>query len=438
MQVCVPSTPAQIFHLLRRQMMRPYRKPLIVMSPKSLLRHKEAVSSLEELADGRFQNVIGEVDKLDREERAARDRLLAARSTTSCSRTGASTRSTTSRSSASSSSIRSRTRTSSAQLAQVSRRRRKSSGARKSRRTRARGTGCAPTCAPTSPRSKVLAYAGRPVSASTGRRLHAAKHIERAEAADRGRVRARSSQSGEMVRRATDSGKPTECMRVEVKVPQLPESVAEATLVSWHKKPGEAVKRDENLIDVETDKVVLELPAPGDGVLVEIVQGATARRSTANEVIAVIDTDAQGSGDRGGRGAPRRRRRRPAAPAPARAARRRLPPRHRLQPRRHGAARGAQDDGRPGRRPGRRVAGTGRGGRITKGDVLAAAGGAGRGHAAPPAAPRAAPAAPRRTPAPPSPPALAQGARPSSACRCRGCASASPSASCNRNRRRRS
>ena len=62
-------------------------------------------------------------------------------------------------------------------------------------------------------------------------------------------------------------------MRIEVKVPQLPESVAEATLVSWHKKAGEAVARDENLIDVETDKVVLELPAPGDGVLVEIVQG---------------------------------------------------------------------------------------------------------------------------------------------------------------------
>lgn len=58
MQVCVPTTPAQIFHLLRRQMCRPYRKPLIVMSPKSLLRHKLAVSSLEDLAKGRFQNVI--------------------------------------------------------------------------------------------------------------------------------------------------------------------------------------------------------------------------------------------------------------------------------------------------------------------------------------------------------------------------------------------
>ena len=64
MQVCVPTTPAQIYHLLRRQMVRTFRKPLIVMSPKSLLRHKEAVSTLEELADGRFHTVIGETEKL--------------------------------------------------------------------------------------------------------------------------------------------------------------------------------------------------------------------------------------------------------------------------------------------------------------------------------------------------------------------------------------
>src|SRR5205823_6941303 len=83
-------------------------------------------------------------------------------------------------------------------------------------------------------------------------------------------------------------------MRIEVKVPQLPESVTEATLVSWHKKRGEPVKRDENLIDVETDKVVLELPAPGDGVMAEILRedGATV---TSNDVIGVIDTDAKGA-----------------------------------------------------------------------------------------------------------------------------------------------
>ena len=65
MQVVVPSTPAQVFHMLRRQMIRRYRKPLIVMSPKSLLRHKDAVSTMEELADGRFQCVIGDVDGVD-------------------------------------------------------------------------------------------------------------------------------------------------------------------------------------------------------------------------------------------------------------------------------------------------------------------------------------------------------------------------------------
>jgi 2-oxoglutarate dehydrogenase E1 component len=64
MQVCVPTTPAQIYHLLRRQMVRDFRKPLIVMSPKSLLRHKEAVSTMKDLAEGHFHTVIGEADAL--------------------------------------------------------------------------------------------------------------------------------------------------------------------------------------------------------------------------------------------------------------------------------------------------------------------------------------------------------------------------------------
>ena len=62
---------------------------------------------------------------------------------------------------------------------------------------------------------------------------------------------------------------------IEVRVPQLPESVADATLVAWHKKPGDAVSRDENLVDLETDKVVLEVPAPAAGVL----QGTQGRRT---------------------------------------------------------------------------------------------------------------------------------------------------------------
>jgi len=81
-------------------------------------------------------------------------------------------------------------------------------------------------------------------------------------------------------------------MLVEVKVPQLSESVAEATLLTWHKKEGEAVKRDENLVDVETDKVVLELPAPVDGVLAKIVKG-DGSTVVSGEVIATIDTEAK-------------------------------------------------------------------------------------------------------------------------------------------------
>ena len=80
--------------------------------------------------------------------------------------------------------------------------------------------------------------------------------------------------------------------QIEVKVPQLSESVAEATLLQWHKKVGDAVARDENLVDIETDKVVLELPAPSAGVIVEIKKGDGAT-VVADEVIATIDTEAK-------------------------------------------------------------------------------------------------------------------------------------------------
>ena len=80
-------------------------------------------------------------------------------------------------------------------------------------------------------------------------------------------------------------------MATEVKVPVLPESVSDATIASWHKKAGDAVKRDENLLDLETDKVVLEVPSPVDGVLKEIkfAEGATV---TSQQVIAVIEEGA--------------------------------------------------------------------------------------------------------------------------------------------------
>jgi 2-oxoglutarate dehydrogenase E2 component (dihydrolipoamide succinyltransferase) len=79
---------------------------------------------------------------------------------------------------------------------------------------------------------------------------------------------------------------------IEIKAPVLPESVADATISAWHKKPGDFVKRDENLVDLETDKVVLEVPAPSDGVLQKILKpvGATV---LAQEVIGVLDTKGQ-------------------------------------------------------------------------------------------------------------------------------------------------
>ena len=80
-------------------------------------------------------------------------------------------------------------------------------------------------------------------------------------------------------------------MATEVKVPVLPESVSDATIASWHKKAGDSVKRDENLVDLETDKVVLEVPSPVDGVLKEIKfsEGDTV---TSQQVLAIIEEGA--------------------------------------------------------------------------------------------------------------------------------------------------
>jgi 2-oxoglutarate dehydrogenase E2 component (dihydrolipoamide succinyltransferase) len=179
-------------------------------------------------------------------------------------------------------------------------------------------------------------------------------------------------------------------MRIEVKVPQLPESVSEATLLNWHKKAGEAVARDENLIDVETDKVVLELPAPGDGVLVELVKpdGSTV---TSNEVIAVIDTEAAGAA--AASAAPKATEPKPAA----------QPPRAGTRCERHRAARRPQDDGRAERGPGFRRRHRTRADASPRADVIAAS--------VKPAPAPAAPAAPAaRAPVVQIP--TAQGSRP--------------------------
>ncbi len=163
---------------------------------------------------------------------------------------------------------------------------------------------------------------------------------------------------------------------VEVKVPQLSESVAEATLLQWKKKPGDAVAMDEILVEIETDKVVLEVPAPSAGVMAELVKpdGATC---VSEEVIARIDTEGT-----------------PTATAPPAAAGATAPavPASAAQPAvaMPAAAKLMADN----QLAAGSVAGTGKDGRVTKGDVLGAL-------AAPAAAPASAPATPR--PAAPAP-----------------------------------
>jgi 2-oxoglutarate dehydrogenase E2 component (dihydrolipoamide succinyltransferase) len=80
-------------------------------------------------------------------------------------------------------------------------------------------------------------------------------------------------------------------MSIEVKVPVLPESVSDATIATWHRKPGDTIRRDENLVDLETDKVVLEVPAPADGVLRQILKN-TGDTVGSQEVIAVVEEGA--------------------------------------------------------------------------------------------------------------------------------------------------
>jgi len=167
-------------------------------------------------------------------------------------------------------------------------------------------------------------------------------------------------------------------MLIEVKVPALSESVAEATLLKWHKRTGEFVNRDENLIDIETDKVVLELPSPESGVLESIVKGDGAT-VVADEIIARINTTAQaGTGAATPAATPEAA---PAetpvaavaepAPHAAEAAAIAMPAARKL------AAESGIDISA--------VAGTGRGGRVTREDVVAAV----QGRGAPQAAARA-------------------------------------------------
>src|SRR4051812_40411513 len=179
---------------------------------------------------------------------------------------------------------------------------------------------------------------------------------------------------------------------VEVKVPQLSESVSEATLLQWKKKPGEKVAIDEILIEVETDKVVLEVPAPAAGVLAEIVQGDGATVA-AEQVIARIDTEAKASASAPAAG--------PATAAPPAAKPASATPLAVATNQAPSAGGTKADIAMPAAAKlmadnniaAGSVSGTGRDGRITKGDVLGAVAGGAKPAAAPVAVPAAAPAA---------------------------------------------
>ncbi|MFY8061230.1 MAG: dihydrolipoyllysine-residue succinyltransferase, partial [Arenimonas sp.] len=149
-------------------------------------------------------------------------------------------------------------------------------------------------------------------------------------------------------------------MSIEVKVPVLPESVSDAIIATWHKKVGDTVRRDENLIDLETDKVVLEVPSPVDGVLKEI-KFETGATVTSAQVIAVIEEGAVAAAP--APTAPAAKADAPAAAAPAAAAPSAKVDTSALPP---GAANyAARNDVNPAD-----VAGTGRAGRVTKEDLV--------------------------------------------------------------------
>jgi 2-oxoglutarate dehydrogenase E2 component (dihydrolipoamide succinyltransferase) len=150
-------------------------------------------------------------------------------------------------------------------------------------------------------------------------------------------------------------------MTIEIKVPALPESVTDATLVGWHKKAGDRVSRDENLVDLETDKVVLEVPAPADGVLQEIrvEDGATV---TAGDVLAVI-AEGEGAAEAEPAAAPAEERQAPAEAEAATVGTERAAKAGKTSP----AVRRLLDEHDL---DAAMVSGSGKGGRITKSDVM--------------------------------------------------------------------
>ncbi|KAG0295086.1 hypothetical protein BGZ96_012572 [Linnemannia gamsii] len=338
MQVVQPTTPAQIFHLLRRQMIRQFRKPLIVATPKSLLRHKEAVSSLSELAKGTFRTIIGETDTALEPKKIKRVVLCSGRVYFD---------------------LVAHRREAKLKDAVIIRVEQLYPFPHKAFETELKKYEHATEVVwvQDEPQNQgpwfyiehhllegmkegqKLAYSGRQASASPAVGYYA-KHYE---------------QQKQLIDGAFGRLKGKSMAIVEVKVPQLSESVADATLLQWKKRPGEAVAQDEIVIEVETDKVVLEVPAPAAGIMAQIIRqdGDTV---IADEVIARIDTEAQASVSNEAQATP-------AASVPASA----VPTETVSAKAMPSAAKLMDEKGISAAQ----LEGSGRDGRITKGDVLA-------------------------------------------------------------------
>ena len=294
MQVVQPTSASQIFHVLRRQMVRMFRKPLIIMTPKSLLRAKDASSPLTDFTKGEFKTVIGEQSTELNVDKVKRVIACSGKVYYDLIRTRADEEATD---------------VAIIRVEQLYPFPHKAFAAELKKYPNATEV----VWCQDEPQNQGawffvqhyihenmsegqrLGYAGRAPSSSPAvgyAHLHQEQQkalLEQAFGKLKGFV------AFQVSRARRKNNKANEMSLIEVKVPQLSESVAEATLLQWKKKPGQAVEMDEILVEIETDKVVLEVPAPAAGVLAQIIKN-DGDTCISEEVIAKIDTEGAGSG----------------------------------------------------------------------------------------------------------------------------------------------
>ncbi|KAG1694820.1 2-oxoglutarate dehydrogenase E1 component [Nymphon striatum] len=244
MQVCVPSTPAQTFHMLRRQMLRPYRRPLIVMTPKSLLRNPAAVSTMEELAEGNFKTIIDDARFSKSKQDVERIVMCSGKVYYDL-------------------------------LAKSEEEKVKNIPLIRLEQLYPHPEKLMKKMLESYPNLKELVWCQEEPRNQGA--WDSAKH----------RFRKFEGQY-----KVTCVSRPSAAApAVEIRVPQLPESVSDASIAAWVVKEGDSVTEDQNLLELETDKVVLEVPAPASGVIMElkVEEGDTV---LAGDLLGTIDETA--------------------------------------------------------------------------------------------------------------------------------------------------